>query len=58
MMTEGVKNNQSFKVKVRERLGGSDKADLHDFGQDGFVEMILQSRCAEVSLVHVFLFIL
>lgn len=45
-------------VKVRVCLRGSDKANLHDFGQDSFVEMILQSRCAEVSLVHVFLFIL
>lgn len=33
-------------------------ADLHDFGQDGFVEVVLQGGSAEVSLVNILLLIL
>jgi hypothetical protein len=33
-------------------------ADLHDFGEDGFVEVVLQSGGTEVSLEHILLFVL
>lgn len=33
-------------------------SDLHDFGQDGFVEVILQSRGTEIPLVQILLRIL
>lgn len=52
-----LRNRNPLAQQVGQAPSGQD-THLHDFGQDGLVEVVLEGRGAEVPLVHLLILIL